>query len=433
MIKLKEYQKLNKKELEQILKRNPLTKSGPLETTVASIIKSVAKGGDKSVQKYNKKWGSEADPLLYGESDFVTALSQIDPEIKNALGRAAREIRNFHRKQIRKNIRVKNMHKELGMRFVPHERVAVYVPGGKALYPSTVLMGVIPARLAGVKEVSLLTPAGEKGKVSDIILAAAALADADNLYAAGGAQAIAAAAYGTAELKKVSMIVGPGNNFVNQAKWQVSTEENIAIDSPAGPSEVLIIAEDLVEPSWIAADLLSQAEHGEDSAAILCTTSKKFAQEVEGEIKNRLSENSRRNSIKKSSISNYSYILLFDSLDQIIHFSNRYAPEHLQIITRNDNYVLDRIQNAGSVFVGPYSPVAAGDYCSGTNHILPTSGMAGQYFGLSVESFYKRFTYQKLGKKALASLADTIDILSTVEGLDEEHGRSVNMRLDSQP
>jgi histidinol dehydrogenase len=290
-------------------------------------------------------------------------------------------------------------------------------------------MGVIPAKLAGVKNIIILSPPGPTGRVNDYVLAAAALTEANGLYAAGGAQAVAAACYGTQTLKPVSMIIGPGNNYVMRAKWQLSLQENLAIDSPAGPSEVLIIAEDVVPPEWVAADLLSQAEHGEDSPAILVTTDRNFGQRVKEALSKRLAENTPRNKIKSKAIDSSGSILVVNTLDEAIDFANRFAPEHLQIMTRKDSYVLSKITRAGSVFVGPYSPVAAGDYASGTNHILPTSGLAGIYSGLSVDTFYRTFTYQKLSKKGLARIAPTIRVLSQVEGLDEEHGRSVELRL----
>ncbi len=419
------------KERMEILQRNPVNLAGSFDPQVSSILRSVRRAGDLAVQKYNKQWGgAQSHPLLYTKEDFLRALQRIDDPVREALREAAKEIRQFHRHQVRKNIRMQKNGKELGVRFVPHKRVAVYVPGGKALYPSTVLMGVIPARLAGVSEVVVLSPAAADGLVHDVILAACALAEADALYGAGGAQSIGAAAYGTAALAPVTMIVGPGNNFVTRAKWQVNQEDRVAIDSPAGPSEVLILAEAVVSPEWLAADLLSQAEHGSDSMAILATADESLANDVAKAVAERLRQKSRRLEHKLKSIQEYGHILLFPSLEEMIHFSNDFAPEHLQIITKRDDYILERIVNAGSVFIGPYSPVAAGDYCSGTNHILPTSGMAGLYSGLNVETFYKRFTYQKLEKKGLARLRSTIDTLSQTEGLDEEHGRSVHIRFD---
>jgi histidinol dehydrogenase len=419
--------------LRNLMQRNPpmqISSKGVFDRDVASILKQVKAKGDLAVQRLNQKWSKKkADPLFYREVDFVSALSAIPVDVKDSLINAAREIRTFHKRQIRKDIKCKIRGRELGRRFLPHERVAVYVPGGKALYPSTVLMGVIPAKLAGVKNIIILSPPGPTGRVNDYVLAAAALTEANGLYAAGGAQAVAAACYGTQTLKPVSMIIGPGNNYVMRAKWQLSLQENLAIDSPAGPSEVLIIAEDVVPPEWVAADLLSQAEHGEDSPAILVTTDRNFGQRVKEALSKRLAENTPRNKIKSKAIDSSGSILVVNTLDEAIDFANRFAPEHLQIMTRKDSYVLSKITRAGSVFVGPYSPVAAGDYASGTNHILPTSGLAGIYSGLSVDTFYRTFTYQKLSKKGLARIAPTIRVLSQVEGLDEEHGRSVELRL----
>jgi histidinol dehydrogenase len=362
---------------------------------------------------------------------MVEALDRVSPEILSALQKASQEIRAFHKKQIPRGYRLKRKKRELGVRYVPHERVALYVPGGKALYPSTVLMGAIPAKLAGVDDLTILTPANHEGRVDDIVLAAASLAKVDGLYAAGGAQAVAAASFGTETLQPVSLIVGPGNYYVTRAKWLVHQEERIAIDSPAGPSEVLIVAENVVPPEWVAADLLSQAEHGEDSVAILVTPDADFARQVVQALEARLAEDTERNSIKKEAIKRFGKVLVAKDLEEAVDFANLYAAEHLQIMTRHDDYVLNKIGNAGSVFVGPYAPVAVGDYASGTNHILPTSGLAGPFSGLSVDSFYKRFTYQKLTPKGLEDLSSVVETLAQIEGLSEEHGRSVQIRLDS--
>lgn len=433
MIKIAHLFKLRGKDLDRLIDRNPpmpFEKGRIFDSEVASIIKKVKKGGDRAVQQYNLKWSkTKATPLVYTEEDFVRALSRVPGKIRDAISGASREIRSFHKRLIRKNIKYKVRGSELGIRYIPHENVAVYVPGGKALYPSTVLMGVIPAKLAGVKNILVLSPPGPDGRVNDYVLAASALVEVNSLYATGGAQAVAAAVYGTNSIRPVSMVAGPGNNYVMRAKWQLSVEEKITIDSPAGPSEVLIIAERALPAKWLAADLLSQAEHGEDSPCLLITPDEEFARHIQEELKIRLSEKTRRNQIKKKAIQGQGMILICKDLDEAIDFSNLYAPEHLQIITYRDKYVLDRIINAGSVFVGPFSPVAAGDYASGTNHILPTGGMAGLYSGLSVETFYKSFTYQNLSKKRLSDIAPIISTLSEVEGLDEEHGRSVDIRL----
>lgn len=433
LIKVKELQDLTHKEKQKILNRNAPSQARPREEdTVPSVLQAVRKKGDKAVQQYNKKWDKiESSPLYYPQEKMVEALDRVSPEILAAMQKASQEIRAFHKKQIPKGYRLKRKKRELGVRYVPHERVALYVPGGKALYPSTVLMGAIPAKLAGVGELTILTPANNEGKVDDIVLAAASLAKVDGLYAAGGAQAVAAASYGTETLQPVSLIVGPGNYYVTRAKWLVNQDERIAIDSPAGPSEVLVLAESVIPPEWVAADLLSQAEHGEDSVAILVTPDAHFAQSVVKALENRLAEDTERNSIKKEAIKRFGNILVSKDLEEAVAFANLYAAEHLQIMTRHDDYVLDRILNAGSVFVGPYAPVAVGDYASGTNHILPTSGLAGLFSGLSVDSFYKRFTYQKLTSKGLADLAPVIETLAQIEGLSEEHGRSVQLRLDS--
>lgn len=353
---------------------------------------------------------------------------KIDPKFKTALIKAARNIRNFHKIQIPENKEIIIHGNKLGILHTPVESVSVYAPGGKALYPSTILMGVIPAKLAGVKNIQIVTPP-RKGGLPEGLIAAAKIAGADRIVMAGGAQGIAAVSYGTESIPSSEFVVGPGNKFVTAAKVYLSGQGVIGIDSPAGPSEVLIIADDSADPIWVATDLLSQAEHGEDSVAILCTNSISLAQKVKKEVEKALVERPKRGEMKRKSIEDHGRIFVFSNLEECFVFSNLFAPEHLEIQTKSFKKDLKKVKHAGSVFLGNYSPVAMGDYISGTNHILPTAGAARIYSSLGVSTFLKRVTWQEVSKKSLQNLYPHVKVLSEFEGLDEEHGHSVRIRL----
>ena len=303
---------------------------------------------------------------------------------------------------------------KLGQLIRPLQRVGCYIPGGRASYPSTVLMATIPAKVAGVKEIVCVSPPNKSGRVNDLVLVACKIVGVKEIYKVGGAQAIAALAYGTESIAKVQKIVGPGNIYVTAAKQLVSLE--VAIDLPAGPSEVLIVAEEHANPEFIAFDLLAQAEHDPNACCILVTTSEKLAKEVYGRL---LSYKIEANC----------FILIAENLEDALNFTNEFAPEHLELILKNPTDFLERVKNAGSVFIGEYSPVACGDYASGTNHILPTLGYAKTFSGLTVYDFLKFISFQSLDKKALEKLGKTIITLAEAEGL-KMHAESIRKRVN---
>ncbi|TGM98623.1 histidinol dehydrogenase [Leptospira dzoumogneensis] len=393
---------------------------------VRPILDQVREGGDKAVYELTQKFDRiKPEKLVYPVSEWK---GKADPELVAALEKAKENIEIFHKAQIPADLDVKVSGNTLGIRYTPIESVTVYAPGGKALYPSTILMGVIPAKIAGVKNIQIVTPPQKEG-IPDGLYAAAKIAGADSIVTVGGAQGIAAASYGTETISRSEFVIGPGNKFVTAAKVLLSGQGVIGIDSPAGPSEVLVIADNFANPNWVAADLLSQAEHGEDSAAILCTDSLEFAKKVSAEIDKALKERPKREAIKRASIENESWILVFSNLEECVNFSNLYAPEHLEIQTENYHELFKKITHAGSVFLGPYSPVAMGDYISGTNHILPTAGGSRIFSSLGVLTFLKRVTYQEVTRDSLEKLYPYVKVLSEFEGLDEEHGNSVKVRL----
>ncbi|MEI1278395.1 histidinol dehydrogenase [Leptospira venezuelensis] len=393
---------------------------------VRPILDQVKEGGDKAVYELTQKFdGLKPEKLVYPVSEWK---GKADPELVAALEKAKENIEIFHKAQMPKDLDVKVSGNTLGIRYTPIESVTVYAPGGKALYPSTILMGVIPAKIAGVKHIQIVTPPQKEG-IPDGLYAAAKIAGADSIVTVGGAQGIAAASFGTETIPRSEFVIGPGNKFVTAAKVLLSGQGVIGIDSPAGPSEVLVIADKFANPNWVAADLLSQAEHGEDSAAILCTDSLEFAKKVSDEIDKALKERPKREAIKRASIENESWILVFPNLEECVNFSNLYAPEHLEIQTQNYQELFKKITHAGSVFLGPYSPVAMGDYISGTNHILPTAGGSRIFSSLGVLTFLKRVTYQEVTRDSLEKLYPYVKVLSEFEGLDEEHGNSVKVRL----
>ncbi|TGK25959.1 histidinol dehydrogenase [Leptospira yasudae] len=410
--------------LDPVLKRAREDLSSTLNL-VKPIIEDVQKRGDAALRDYTRKFdGTVPD-------SFVLELSslhpKIDSDLENALQKAAENIQAFHKIQIPEDKEITVHGNRLGIRHTPVESVSVYAPGGKALYPSTILMGVIPAKLAGVKNIQIVTPP-QQGALPDGLIAAAKIAGADRIILAGGAQGIAAVAYGTETIPASEFVIGPGSKFVTAAKVFLSGQGVIGIDSPAGPSEVLVVADDSANPTWVAADLLSQAEHGEDSVAILCTDSLSLAQKVAEEVEKALHERPKRGEMKRKSIEDHGRIFVFPNLEECFAFSDLFAPEHLEIQTKNYREDLKKINHAGSVFLGNYSPVAMGDYISGTNHILPTAGAARIYSSLGVATFLKRVTWQEVSRDSLKDLYPHVKVLSEFEGLDEEHGTSVKIR-----
>lgn len=410
--------------LDPVLKRAREDLSSTL-TIVKPIIEDVQKNGDSALREYTRKFdGMVPDSFVL---DLAGLKPKIDSELETALQKAAQNIEAFHRIQIPEDKEIVVHGNRLGIRHTPVESVSVYAPGGKALYPSTILMGVIPAKLAGVKNIQIVTPP-QQGALPDGLVAAAKIAGADRIILAGGAQGIAAVSYGTESIPSSEFVIGPGSKFVTAAKVYLSGQGVIGIDSPAGPSEVLVIADDSANPVWVAADLLSQAEHGEDSVAILCTDSIELAKKVQVEVEKALVERPKRGEMKRKSVEDHGRIFVFPNLEECFAFSNLFAPEHLEIQTRNFKEDLKKIRHAGSVFLGNYSPVAMGDYISGTNHILPTAGAARIYSSLGVSTFLKRVTWQEVSKESLADLYPHVKVLSEFEGLDEEHGTSVKIR-----
>ncbi|MFH1786281.1 MAG: histidinol dehydrogenase [archaeon] len=404
-----------------LLKRADADLEG-IKKGVQGILDDVQKGGDSALRKYTQKFdGVEPAGIEVGRKDVRASVKRIPKDILDSLRFAAGSIRSFAEVQMPKADYMGKKGIELGTKVIPLRRVGCYVPGGRAFYPSTVLMGVVPAKVAGVEEVIVCTPPNSDGKVNDVTLAACEIAGADRVFAVGGVQAIGAMAYGTETVPKVDKIVGPGNVYVSAAKGMVP----VGIDFFAGPSEVLIIADNSANPDFIACDLLAQAEHGPDSAAVLVTPDRNLAERVGRRVDELVRESPRRDMLEKS-LERYSYILIVKSIDDAVKFANRYAPEHLEIVCRKD--ILGRIRNAGSIFVGEYSPVAAGDYCSGTNHILPTGGGAKFCSGVSVDMFLKKVTWQKVSKEGLNRIGRAIVTLADAEGLPE-HARSVWERL----
>ena len=424
-IKIKKISIKNESDYLDILKRAKSDISEAFDVVIP-ILKDVEQNGDAAIRRYTEKFDKITLKNFKIETNKVEA--NIPEDWKKALEKAKSNIRQFHSAQLKTKTEINVSGNRLGIKYTPVESVAVYAPGGKALYPSSVLMGAIPAKIAGVKNVSLITPPSKEGGLNPVLLYAAQIAGVDTIYTVGGAQGIAGLAYGTETITRAEFIVGPGNRYVTAAKSYLAGVGQIGIESPAGPSEVLIIADKTANPQWVACDMLSQAEHGEDSVAILATDSEELANQVALELKKALPERPKRREMKEKSIDDNSYILIFPNIAEAIEFSNLYAPEHLEIITENYEKDFEGIIHAGSVFLGPYSPVAMGDYISGTNHVLPTAGGSRIYSSLGVDTFLKRVTYQEIRRDSLKELYPYVKTLSEIEGLDEEHGTSVYLR-----
>jgi histidinol dehydrogenase len=419
--------KLKNQNVKELIKRSTLDADSVIDT-VDKIIRKVRIHGDQALQKYTLKFdGVSLDHFKIDEDDLKKSCQKVDPNILKALKKAKSNIEKFHQAQIPEEWSMEvDQGVEAGQIVRPMERVGCYIPGGKAIYPSSILMTVIPARVVGVNEIICCTPPRPDGRVEDVVLAAAYLAGAHQVYKVGGAQAIAAMAYGTESIAPVDKIVGPGNIFVTAAKKLVYGQ--VDIDFPAGPSEVLIIADETASADYITMDLLAQAEHDPDAAAILLTTSSELASSVEEKISIEIPQMTRSEIISESLAKN-GKIILVDSLKNAVDFSNNYAPEHLVIMTQHPEELLSEIKNVGSIFLGDLTPVAAGDYGSGTNHVLPTSRCARMYSGLSTESFLKKPTYQKISKEGLKNLKDIVIPLAEYEGL-YAHAESFKRRLD---
>ena len=397
---------------------------------VSEIIDNVAKNGDKALFEYSEKFDKASlDSLVVSEEEIEEAFSLVEPKFIEILKEAAKNIENFHKKQIRSGFEI-NQNGEIitGQKVTPIERVGLYVPGGTAAYPSTVLMDSIPAKIAGCDYICITTPPMANGKVNPVILAAAKIAGVDKIFKIGGAQAVAALAYGTESVLKVDKIVGPGNAFVAEAKRQVFGR--VSIDMIAGPSEILVIADAESNPSFVAADLLSQAEHDKNASAVLVTDSEDLAKAVAEEIENQLKTLSREE-IARVSIDNNGKIIVAENLEDVFTVANEIAPEHLELCVDNPFDYLDKIKNAGSIFMGRYCPEALGDYFAGPNHTLPTSGTARFSSPLSVDDFVKKSQFVYYSKNALDCVAEKVAFFAEKEGLDA-HAKSASIRSEKK-
>ncbi|MER2183002.1 MAG: histidinol dehydrogenase [Clostridia bacterium] len=395
--------------------------------TVAEILRNVRERGDEALREYTEKFDhTRLESLVVTEEEMREALDEVDPEFLRILRRAAENIRKFHSRQVRNSFIINDEDGILtGQKVIPVDRAGLYVPGGTAVYPSTVLMDVIPAKIAGVKEVILTTPPGRDGKINPAVLAAASVAGADRIVKIGGAQAIAALAFGTESVPKVDKIVGPGNAFVAEAKRQVYGM--VSIDMIAGPSEILVVADGKSNPAWVAADLLSQAEHDKVASAVLVTDSAELAEKVSEEIEKQIPE-LIRSEIARVSIDQNGKIIVADDLRAAIEIANEIAPEHLELCVDNPFDYLDGIRHAGSVFLGRNCPEALGDYLAGPNHTLPTQGTARFSSPLSVDDFVKKTQYTYYTKEALGRVAADVAAFAEKEGLTG-HARSALVRI----
>ena len=395
---------------------------------VSDIINNVIANGDAAIKEYESKFDKvQLDDLKVTDEEIKVALSKVDSQFIEVLQEAAKNITEFHTKQLRKGFEIKKENGVIiGQKITPVDRAGLYVPGGKASYPSTVLMDSIPAKIAGVKEVVMVTPPKQDGTIAPEILAAAYVAGVDKIYKVGGAQAIAALAYGTESIPKVDKIVGPGNAFVAEAKKQVYGK--VSIDMIAGPSEILVVSDGKSNPKYVAADLLSQAEHDQMASAVLVTDSMGLAEQVQKEIEEQLQKLDRE-SIARVSIDTNGKIIVADNLDIVIDIANEIAPEHLELCVDDPFMYLDKIKHAGSVFMGRNCPEALGDYLAGPNHTLPTSGTAKFSSPLSCDDFIKKTQYTFYTKEALEEVKDDIAYFATKEGLTG-HAKSATIRFE---
>ncbi len=401
-----------------------------VEEIVSGIIANVRQNGDRALLQYTEKFdGVRLSTLRVTEDEMKEAIAYTEPEFLRILERAAENIRKFHTAQVRRSFIINDEEGVvMGQKVIPVDRAGLYVPGGTAAYPSTVLMDAIPAKIAGVREVVMVTPPMKNGKVNPAILAAASVAGIDKIYKVGGAQAIAALAYGTESIGKVDKIVGPGNAFVAEAKKQVFGQ--VSIDMIAGPSEILIVSDENSDPRHLAADLLSQAEHDRLASAVLVCNSEELAERVRDEIELQLSS-LEREEIARASVDNNGKIIVTDSLMKAIDVANEIAPEHLELCVDNPFDYLDRIRHAGSVFLGRNCPEALGDYLAGPNHTLPTMGSARFSSPLSVDDFTKKTQYTYFTADALRKVARDVEYFAKKEGLTA-HARSAVIRLEDQ-
>ncbi|WP_296836523.1 histidinol dehydrogenase [Marvinbryantia sp.] len=415
--------------LENLLKRSPQN-YGEYEGRVAEIVENVRARGDEAVFAYTKQFDRAditAENIRVTKEEVAQAYREVDEQLLSVIRKALVNIRAYHEKQKRYSwFDSKPDGTLLGQKITALARVGVYVPGGKAVYPSSVLMNIVPAKVAGVEKIIMTTPCNAEGKVNPTTLVAAKEAGADEVYKVGGAQAIAALAFGTASIPKVDKIVGPGNIYVALAKKAVYGFVNI--DSIAGPSEILVLADENADPRYVAADLLSQAEHDEMASAILITTSRQLAEKVSAQVEQFVSVLSRKEIIQKS-LDNFGYILVTDSLETAIEAANDIASEHLEIMTENPFEVMTKIRNAGAIFIGPYSSEPLGDYFAGPNHVLPTNGTARFFSPLNVDDFVKKSSIVYYSREALEAVHEDIETFAKAEQLTA-HANSIHVRFE---
>lgn len=423
---MKVYLNPSQNDWSELLKR-PTDSIADLQNTVTDIFKEVQQKGDKAVDKYTSFFdGVILNSIEVTTTEIQEAIEQVPIELKEAIQIAQSNIEKFHRAQKTEKVSIEttsgvNCWQEKR----PIQKIGLYIPGGSAPLFSTVLMLAIPAKLAGCKEIVLCSPPNKEGKINPAILYTAQLCGVTKIFKVGGIQAIAAITFGTETIPQVSKIFGPGNQYVTVAK-QIATNYGIAIDMPAGPSELLVLADETANASYIASDLLSQAEHGADSQVVLVTTDSNLISAVQQEIELQIKKLPRKTIAEKAILN--SRFIYFKDKETAMEFVNEYAPEHLIIVSKVEDFYLDNLQNAGSVFLGNYTPESAGDYASGTNHTLPTNGYAKNYSGVNLDSFMKAMTFQKISKEGLQNIGKAIEIMAEAEGL-QAHKNAVSIRL----
>lgn len=417
-----------RKDWKDVLKR-PTQTVAEIEDTVNGIFKEVRVDGDSVLRKYTKKFDDVVlDSFSVSQSEIEEAKAQVSEELKKAIQLAKNNIETFHRAQKTDRLEVETIS---GVRCWqekrPIQKVGLYIPGGTAPLFSTILMLAVPATIAGCEEVVLCSPPNKEGKINPAILYTAKLCGVTKIFKVGGIQAIAGMTFGTESIPQVYKIFGPGNQYVTGAK-QIATKYGVAIDMPAGPSELLVVADDSANASFVASDLLSQAEHGTDSQVILVSTSKEMIDEVESEVEVQLQDLPRKE-IAQQAIANSKLIYVEDD-QAAIDLINEYGPEHYIVCVENEDFYIDNTFNAGSVFIGNYTPESAGDYASGTNHTLPTNGYAKQYSGVNLDSFLKSMTFQKINEEGIKNIGNAIELMAEAEGL-QAHKNAVTLRLNS--
>lgn len=426
MLRTYKYNTLSAEEKNQLIQRNT-DPNNTIQETVSGILDQVKNKGDEALRDFAAKFDKvDLKNLFLEKSDIEALASTISRDQQRALEIAFQNIHRFHSTQIRRERVTETMPGVKCWREVrPIEKVGLYIPGGSAVLPSTLLMLGVPARIAGCKEIVVCSPPQQDGKINGFVAYCLLLLKIDRIYLVGGAQAVGAMAYGTQTIPKVDKIFGPGNQYVTKAKSIIQGQTNVSIDMPAGPSEVLVIADQSANPAFVAADLLAQAEHGADSQAVLVATSSATIEKVNKELKKQIIALPRQELARKA-IEN-SYAIITETLIEAMEFSNAYAPEHLIIESDEWQSLIVKISNAGSVFLGHLTPESAGDYASGTNHTLPTSGYARSYSGVSVDSFIKKITFQHISEEGLQQIGSTVEILAELEGL-QAHKNAVSIR-----